>query len=98
MSKKEVYISVDIETAGPIVGEHSMLSIGACFVYNPHIEFAIMLQPISDKAIEEALKVSNYHLQKFLITVKLKTEIPIRFGIFFISIYKNLFPNFEPIN
>lgn len=64
MSKKEVYISVDIETAGPIVGEHSMLSIGACFVYNPHIEFAIMLQPISDKAIEEALKVSGITLEQ----------------------------------
>ena len=64
MSKKEVYISVDIETAGPIVGEHSMLSIGACFVYNPHIEFAIMLQPISDKAIEEALKVALDYKEK----------------------------------
>ena len=41
-----------------------MLSIGACFVYNPHIEFAMMLQPISDKAIEEALKVSGITLEE----------------------------------
>lgn len=50
MSKKEIYISVDIETAGPIVGEHSMLTIGACLVYQPEVEFTIMLQPISDKS------------------------------------------------
>ena len=64
MYKKEVYISVDIETAGPIVGEHSMLTIGACFVYNPDLEFTIMLQPISDQAIEEALKVSGITLDQ----------------------------------
>ncbi|MBS7827426.1 3'-5' exonuclease [Wohlfahrtiimonas chitiniclastica] len=64
MSKKEIFISVDIETSGPIIGEHSMLTIGACFVYNPDIEFAIMLQPISDKAIEEALKVSGITLEQ----------------------------------
>ena len=64
MYKKEVYISVDIETAGPIVGEHSMLTIGACLVYSPDVEFTIMLQPISDKAIEEALKVSGITLDQ----------------------------------
>lgn len=64
MSKKEIYISVDIETAGPIVGEHSMLTIGACLVYQPEVEFTIMLQPISDKAIEEALKVSGITLEQ----------------------------------
>lgn len=64
MGKKEIFISVDIETAGPIVGEHSMLTIGACLVYQPEVEFAIMLQPISDKAIEEALKVSGITLEQ----------------------------------
>ena len=29
MSEKEIYISVDIETDGPIPGEYSMLSLGA---------------------------------------------------------------------
>ena len=31
-SVKEVYISVDIEAAGPVPGEYSMLSIGATVV------------------------------------------------------------------
>ena len=29
MSKKEIYISIDVETDGPIPGEYSMLSLGA---------------------------------------------------------------------
>ena len=28
----EVFISVDVETAGPIPGEYSLLTIGACDV------------------------------------------------------------------
>lgn len=66
MYKPEVYISVDIETSGPIVSEHSMLTIGACLVYEPDIEFSIMLQPISNKAVEEALKVSGINLEQAL--------------------------------
>ncbi len=64
MIKKEIFISVDIETAGPIVSEHSMLTIGACLVYQPEVEFSIMLQPISNKAIEEALEVSGITLEQ----------------------------------
>ena len=64
MFKQEVYISVDIETAGPIVSEHSMLTIGACLVYDPDIDFSIMLKPISDKAVEEALNVSGITLKQ----------------------------------
>lgn len=65
MSKKrEVFISVDIETAGPIVGEHSMLTIGACLAYTPGTEFSVMLKPISDKAVKEALEVSGLSLEQ----------------------------------
>lgn len=65
MSKKrEVFISVDIETAGPIVGEHSMLTLGACLAYNPEIDFSVMLKPISDKAVEAALEVSGLTLKQ----------------------------------
>ena len=65
MSRKhEVFISVDIETAGPIVTEHSMLTIGACLVYTPGIEFSVMLKPISEKAVKEALEVSGLSLEQ----------------------------------
>lgn len=61
--KREVFISIDIETAGPIVSEHSMLTVGACLVYHPEVEFSVMLQPISDKAVEAALEVSGLTLE-----------------------------------
>lgn len=65
MSKKqEVFISVDIETAGPIVGEHSMLALGACLAYSPEIDFSVMLKPISDKAVQAALEVSGLTLEQ----------------------------------
>lgn len=63
MSKKqEIFISVDIETAGPIVGEHSMLTLGACLVYQPEVAFSVMLKPISDKAVAAALEVTGLTL------------------------------------
>lgn len=65
MNKKhEVFISVDVETAGPIVGEHSMLTLGACLVYNPEVSFSVMLKPISDKSVKEALVVTGLTLDK----------------------------------
>ncbi|AHZ73257.1 Exonuclease RNase T and DNA polymerase III (plasmid) [Pseudomonas mandelii JR-1] len=62
--KREVFISVDIETAGPIVGEHSMLTVGACLAFNPEIEFSVMLKPISDKSVAAALEVSGLTLEQ----------------------------------
>ena len=63
MSKKrEVFISVDVETAGPIVGEHSMLTVGACLAYQPEVSFSIMLKPISDKSVAAALEVTGLSL------------------------------------
>ena len=32
---REIFVSVDVETAGPIPGEYSLLSIGACPVFDP---------------------------------------------------------------
>jgi hypothetical protein len=33
--KKEIFVSVDVEASGPIPGEYSLLSIGACHVDKP---------------------------------------------------------------
>lgn len=59
---REVFISVDVETAGPIVGEHSMLTVGACLAYQPDISFSVMLKPISDKSVAAALEVTGLTL------------------------------------
>ncbi len=61
---KEVLISVDVETSGPIPGEYSMLSIGACLVSDPAQTFACELKPTSGNAVPEALAVSGLSLEE----------------------------------
>lgn len=60
----EVFVSIDVETAGPIPGEYSLLSIGACLVANPAVTFACELQPINDNADSAALEVSGLSLEQ----------------------------------
>lgn len=55
----EVYISVDVEAAGPHPGRYSLLSIGACLVDDPAEGFYVELRPSSDDALPEALAVSG---------------------------------------
>ena len=62
--KAEVFISVDVETAGPIPGDYSMLSLGACVVGGKDAGFYVELKPINDKAVPEAMKVSGFDLAK----------------------------------
>jgi len=62
--KRELFISVDVETAGPVPGEYSMLSLGACLVADPAMTFACEFKPITDKADPEALKVSGLSLDR----------------------------------
>lgn len=63
--KKECLISVDIESAGPIPGEFSMLSLGACLVYSPEQLFTCEIKPINTKADPVALAVVGYSLDHF---------------------------------
>jgi len=58
----ELYFSVDIESAGPIPGKYSMLSIGACVVGVPDRTFYVELKPISREFVPDALKVSGFDL------------------------------------
>lgn len=62
--KREVFISVDVETAGPIPGEFSMLSIGACLVADPSVTFECQLKPINDNAVQAALDVTGLSLER----------------------------------
>jgi DNA polymerase III epsilon subunit-like protein len=64
----ETYISVDIEASGPIPGEYSMLSIGACVVKDRAKTFYVELQPINDNYIPEALAVSKFDLERLKTT------------------------------
>lgn len=60
----ETYISVDIEASGPIPGEYSMLSLGACVIGKKEVNFYVEFKPISQKFISSALEVSGLSLEK----------------------------------
>jgi ribonuclease T len=62
--EREVFIPVDVETAGPIPGEYSLLSIGACHVDDPARTFACELKPLNRNADPKALEVTGLSLEK----------------------------------
>lgn len=62
IAQEEVYISVDVETAGPIPATYSLLSLGASVVNNPLQHFYVEFQPITENAVQEALAVSGFSL------------------------------------
>lgn len=59
----EIFISVDIEASGPIPGEYSMLSLGACRIDRPDHTFSITFQPICQNFVPDAIKVSGLSLE-----------------------------------
>jgi ribonuclease T len=59
-----VFVSVDVETAGPSPGQYSLLSIGACLVTDPQRAFYVELKPLNDRATESALSISQLSLQE----------------------------------
>ena len=60
----DAYISVDIETSGPVPRTHSMLSLGACLVEDPRLRFYAELQPTTLEADPAALAVSGLSLER----------------------------------
>ncbi len=63
-NKREVFLSVDVETAGPIPGEYSLLTIGACDVSDPMQTFACELKPTTRNADPKALEVTGLSLDR----------------------------------
>ena len=61
--KREIFVSVDVETAGPIPGEYSLLSIGACLAFAPEEAFSCQLKPIGNRFDPKALEVTYYGRQ-----------------------------------
>lgn len=58
-ARHETYISVDIEASGPVPGEYSMLSLGACVVGRREQSFYAELKPITRNLDPEALAVAG---------------------------------------
>jgi ribonuclease T len=59
---KELYLSVDVETAGPYPHDYSLLAVGACVVFEPVRTFYAELQPVNDKFLPEAMQVNGLSL------------------------------------
>ena len=53
-----------METAGPIPGEFSLLTIGACAIDNPEKTFECKLKPINQNADSKALEVTGLSLNE----------------------------------
>lgn len=62
----EVYICVDVETAGPIPGDFSLLAIGACTIDDPPATFYIELKPINELVTPEAARIHQLSIQRLL--------------------------------
>jgi ribonuclease T len=62
---KEIFISVDIEAAGPFAPTYSMLSLGAAVVENPQLTFYAEIKPVSEKSLPDAMKVVGRTLKDF---------------------------------
>lgn len=60
--RRELYISVDVETSGPIPGEYSLLSVGACVVGEPTRNFYVELAPLNENFTEEAMTTCDVSL------------------------------------
>ncbi len=60
----EIFISLDVETSGPIPGDYSMLSLGACVVGESKEEFYVELKPLNNNAVPEALKVTGFNMDE----------------------------------
>jgi ribonuclease T len=60
--RAEVYVSVDVETSGPIPAAYSMLSLGACLVDAPDTTFYAELRPTTAAADPDALRVTGFTL------------------------------------
>jgi ribonuclease T len=71
---REVYISVDVEAAGPVPATYSMLSLGAVAVDDPQTTFYVEFRPANDKSAPEAMKIVDRTLQDFQRTGRDPTE------------------------
>ena len=61
--QEEIFISVDVETAGPIPADFALLSIGACLVEDPSTTFYIELQPDRDEFSREAMQIHGLKIE-----------------------------------
>jgi ribonuclease T len=95
---KEIYISVDIEAAGPVPATYSMLSLGAAVVHDLQTNFYIELRPINRKSVPDAIKVIGRTLKDFERAGRDPKEAMLAFREWIHSVAKNRKPIFVGFN
>jgi ribonuclease T len=75
----DAYICVDIESTGPIPGDFSILSIGACTVFEPQRTFYIELKPVNFNSTVEAASIHKLSLERLMVEGESPKEAMIRF-------------------
>lgn len=61
----EQFISVDVETSGPVIGKHSLLAVGACVCADLDQKFSREVAPLSAEADPKAMEVIGKPLEHF---------------------------------
>jgi ribonuclease T len=95
---REIYISVDVEAAGPVPPAFSMLSLGAVVVNDPKKTFYVELKPVNDKFVPDAMKVVGRTLQDFAKTGRDPKDAMTAFRDWLISVAKAAKPVFVGFN
>jgi ribonuclease T len=95
---REVYISVDIEAAGPVPSVFSMLSLGAVVVGDPQRTFYVELKPVNDKFVPDAMKVVGRALEDFANSGRDPKEAMTAFRDWLVSVAKAAKPVFVGFN
>jgi DNA polymerase III epsilon subunit-like protein len=98
MSSVEIYVSVDVETSGPIPGEFSLLSIGACLVAAPDQSFTALVQPLNDNVVPEAMAATGLNLGDLKAGGLIPTEALARFETWVLAVAGSGRPVFVGFN
>jgi DNA polymerase III epsilon subunit-like protein len=62
--REECLVSVDVETAGPNPHDYALLSIGACLVNAPEVQFFCELQPTTERMDSQAFSIHGLSLDE----------------------------------
>jgi len=95
---KEIYISVDVEAAGPVPPTYSMLSIGAAVVADPELTFYAEIKPINEHSLPEAMRVIGRSLKDFARTGRDPKEAMTAFRDWLLEVAKGKMPVFVGFN
>src|SRR4051812_8880275 len=95
---KEVYISVDVEAAGPMPPTYSLLSVGAVPINDPDSTFYIEIQPINENFVPAAMRVVGRTLEAFQKTGASPRDAMTAFRDWIAAIAKDARPVFVGFN